>query len=168
MKIGDLALFLPVEKFNGWGAFNIEKSWYIIDRPPANPAAKYYLGVLTSLSHMPRLGESVYTCTASPWSSESGLGGMVTAINLARPVIAVENFQPGDLVLFLPTKSAKFWGAFNVGSPHYFLNPSTLVSRKDFLLGMITRVQEFVVESRTGESNIFGLKVGTKYFVCDL
>ncbi|KAJ3120100.1 hypothetical protein HK098_004878 [Nowakowskiella sp. JEL0407] len=40
-----------------------------------------------------------------------------------RNMISFYDFKVDDLVLFLPTKNPKAWGAFNVSKPYHFLHP---------------------------------------------
>lgn len=98
------------------------------------------------------------------------------AQELSRKRIAYQNFTVGDLCLFLPTRNdtsaSKPWAAFNVGSPHHFLNKESAMieqrKNRDWVLSRITSISEKVTNSAEGESgNPFNLPDGMRYFVLD-
>ncbi|KAI3405310.2 ATG11 [Candida oxycetoniae] len=97
--------------------------------------------------------------------------------------ISVNNFQENDLLLFLPTKvdrgsyvpdekSLQPWAAFNVGSPHYFLQNienHQLVGR-EWLIGRVKKISEYKVTEAEFESvaaNPFRLSVGVVWFLVE-
>jgi hypothetical protein len=91
----------------------------------------------------------------------------------AKDKIAFSNFGKGDLALFLPTRNAtaKSWAAFNISSPHHFLNvgshPSLeeQVKNREWIVARITKVDVDVVNTMVKpESNPFGLAEGITYY----
>ncbi|KAI9470107.1 MAG: autophagy-related protein 11-domain-containing protein [Benjaminiella poitrasii] len=80
--------------------------------------------------------------------------------------ITFRNFRVGDVALFTPSRNSpdgKPWAAFNINSPHYFLNsPET---SKEYVLARITAIREHVV---TGvDNNPYNLAEGATYYVVD-
>ena len=68
----------------------------------------------------------------------------------SRQKISYRQFGVGDLALFLPTRNAgsHSWAAFNVNAPHYFLDMRGVkVEGKDFLIGRIERIQDYIGEA---------------------
>lgn len=91
----------------------------------------------------------------------------------AKDKIAFSNFGKGDLALFLPTRNAtaKSWAAFNISSPHHFLNvhshPSMedQVKNREWIVARITHVDVDVVNTALKpNSNPFGLAEGITYY----
>ena len=86
--------------------------------------------------------------------------------------IAFRNFKPNDLALFLPTRNPKAWAAFNVNSPHFFLDITSderfaaRVSKREWILAYVTEIAFHRVDASVADSNPFGLAEGTKYYVC--
>lgn len=98
------------------------------------------------------------------------------AQDLSRKRIAYQSFAVGDLCLFLPTRNdtsaSKPWAAFNVGSPHHFLNKESAMveqrKNRDWVLSRITSISEKVTNSAAGEEgNPFNLPDGMRYYVLD-
>ncbi|ORX33486.1 hypothetical protein BD324DRAFT_639538 [Kockovaella imperatae] len=92
--------------------------------------------------------------------------------DLARTRISYNNFQRGDLCLFLPTKNvaAKAWAAFNVFAPHHFLKMTEAIRaqslNRDFILARIVDTEEAVAGG--GDyfaNNPYGLAEGLRYYV---
>lgn len=107
--------------------------------------------------------------------------------------VAVNNFQVGDLVLFLPTRidrgeddavhelELQSWTAFNIGAPHYFLRISKLntdsgakhvpdLRNKDWTVGKIKDITESKVTSenvKDEHANPFQLSVGITWYMVD-
>lgn len=71
---------------------------------------------------------------------------------LSRSKIAFQNFKPGDLALFLPTRDQNRepnpWAAFNVGAPHYFLKQKSefRLKEREWLVARISKIEERVVD----------------------
>lgn len=92
--------------------------------------------------------------------------------------LTIKNFQPNELVLFLPTMEEfhddqnlkiKQWAIFNIGSPHYFLKNTKDVELQDreWLVARISDIQEHTItEENLNDSlqNPFKLSVGVKWF----
>lgn len=99
--------------------------------------------------------------------------------------ISVNNFQPKDLALFLPTRVecdpgqlsdilVKPWAAFNVGAPHYFLRNSgsglTSIEGREWMVARITSVSESRVTHENYSDvtqNPFQLSVGILWFLVE-
>lgn len=86
--------------------------------------------------------------------------------------ISVNNFQEGDLVLFLPTQiddsdAVSPWTAFNIDAPHYFLNSSTDMRSKEWIVSRIASISEHTVtaENADCEANPFQLSVGVTWYM---
>lgn len=85
-----------------------------------------------------------------------------------RHRLALSNFEPGDLILFLPTRDPERlpnpWAAFNVNSPHYFLDPKNAeqLGGREYLIGRATSIVQYQAGSEP-KSNPFGLPKGTKW-----
>lgn len=90
----------------------------------------------------------------------------------AKDKLAFSNFGKGDLALFLPTRNAtaKSWAAFNISSPHHFLDvkshPSLeeQVKNREWIVARITKIDVDVVNSVRPDSNPFGLAEGITYY----
>lgn len=71
---------------------------------------------------------------------------------LSRSKIAFQNFKPGDLALFLPTRDQNRepnpWAAFNIGAPHFFLKQKKefQLEEREWLVARITKIEERVVD----------------------
>ncbi|KAG8843937.1 oligomeric, coiled-coil, peripheral membrane protein [Tulasnella sp. 330] len=90
----------------------------------------------------------------------------------AKNNIAYRNFVIGDMALFLPTRKAPAWAAFNVGSPHHFLKPDgrlkeQLKSRKWYIARIIS-VAPKVVDSADPNTNPYGLGHGVTYVALEV
>ncbi|GMM35813.1 autophagy protein [Saccharomycopsis crataegensis] len=104
----------------------------------------------------------------------------------SRGKIAVKNFKPGDLVLFLPTRDGDTskddgennstinqpWAAFNIGSPHYFLkeNNNINLNSRDWMVSRILSINEFRINSKNFddlEENPFRLSQGVTWYLID-
>ncbi|KAK9470075.1 autophagy-related protein 11-domain-containing protein [Dipodascopsis tothii] len=96
--------------------------------------------------------------------------------------IAFRSFAPGDLALFLPTRTqpsdggpalAQPWAAFNVGAPHYFLRerPEHELESRDWILGRIrateTRVAAAAAADAVINENPFELPAGVRWYLLD-
>ncbi|KAJ1018829.1 hypothetical protein NDA16_004634 [Ustilago loliicola] len=112
----------------------------------------------------------------------------VTKANAAaREKVAVRNFQPGDLALFLPTRNSnlasKPWAAFNISFPHFFLNAQGPLAEqlrtKEWIVARITTINDRVVpvasEAKAEEKGVtaedlnpFKLPEGVRYFLLDV
>ncbi|KAF9159474.1 oligomeric, coiled-coil, peripheral membrane protein [Actinomortierella ambigua] len=72
--------------------------------------------------------------------------------------IAFRNFKVDDLALFLPTRNSisKPWAAFNINSPHYFLQmtPSMAaqIKNREWIVARIHSITEAVVDRRLEQS----------------
>ncbi|KAK6333216.1 oligomeric, coiled-coil, peripheral membrane protein [Orbilia javanica] len=79
--------------------------------------------------------------------------------------IAYKSFKEGDLALFLPTRNqvTRPWAAFNVGAPHYFLREveGHRLKARDWLLARISRVEQRVVDLKSGGGGGAGSTVAT-------
>ena len=91
----------------------------------------------------------------------------------AKDKIAFSNFGKGDLALFLPTRNAtaKSWAAFNISSPHHFLNVAShpsldeQVKHREWIVARITQVDVDVVNTAAKpDSNPYGLAEGITYY----
>lgn len=90
----------------------------------------------------------------------------------AKDKLAFSNFGKGDLALFLPTRNAtaRSWAAFNISSPHHFLDvkshPSLeeQVKSREWIVARITKIDVDVVNSTRPDSNPFGLAEGITYY----
>ncbi|PRT56375.1 Autophagy-related protein 11 [Wickerhamiella sorbophila] len=89
----------------------------------------------------------------------------------SRNRLALLSFKPGDLVLFLPTRDSlqqpKPWAAFNVGAPHYFLDPKIAaeMQNKEYLIGRVKEITAYTVNASDPdpENNPFGLAEGVTW-----
>lgn len=100
--------------------------------------------------------------------------------------ISINNFNSGDLVLFLPTRIDNMnevklnhqpWAAFNVGAPHFFLNTANSsdssdghlnLSNKEWLVAKIVSINQYVVtESNVDnkDENPFQLSLGITWYL---
>lgn len=83
----------------------------------------------------------------------------------ASEKIAYKSFKEGDLALFLPTRNqvTRPWAAFNVGAPHYFLREveGHRLKARDWLLARISRVEQRVVDLKSGGGGGAGSTVAT-------
>lgn len=89
-----------------------------------------------------------------------------------RTKISMNDFQVGDLVLFLPTRidhklaaeAGQTWAAFNFGLPHYFLrvDPKHDLRDKDWMVGRIGSISSHTVGD--SDDNPFQLSEGVKWF----
>lgn len=102
-------------------------------------------------------------------------------IEASKKKIAVNNFEEGDLVLFLPTQIERSsasvdeeyitpWTAFNIDAPHYFLD----IDKKEnfgggeWFVGRITGIESREVTEanvHNKEENPFFLNVSTSWFM---
>lgn len=75
----------------------------------------------------------------------------------ASSKIAVKDFKPGDLVLFLPTREDDGeesellpWAAFNIGAPHYYLKEGHDLEGREWMVCRVGTIEEsggvFLVE----------------------
>lgn len=99
--------------------------------------------------------------------------------------ISMNDFQIGDLVLFLPTRidhmsefeeNFQLWAAFNFRSPHYFLKVYDdresgkeekfihNLKDKDWMVGRIVDITSHLVSEDSGEENPFQLSDGVSWF----
>ncbi|KAI8897515.1 hypothetical protein BC833DRAFT_649501 [Globomyces pollinis-pini] len=91
-------------------------------------------------------------------------------MNLGRR-ITFQNFQVGDLTLFVPTKNPQAWAAFHVETPNYFLDltshPSFLVrsKKREWILAFILKIQP-IVAGEDDDPNLIGLPKGMTYHQC--
>ncbi|SOV07388.1 related to ATG11 - required for mitophagy [Ustilago sp. UG-2017a] len=113
----------------------------------------------------------------------------VTKANAAaREKIAVRNFKPDDLALFLPTRNSnlasKPWAAFNISFPHFFLNAQGPLAEqlrtKEWIVARITKITDRVVPVADGakkddksaadsdDPNPFKLPEDVRYFLLDV
>jgi hypothetical protein len=143
---------------------------------------KFYLGVITNISSREwsaTVGGNVSFCTVKKWTSSDNIpvslasSQLISSRSVAlsgiyeeRRSVAVEGFREGDLVLFLPVRDGRVWGAFGLSCPHYYLDSCVDTSKRGYVVGRLTRVEEFT--SRKGEVNLYGVKEGTAYHVCDI
>ncbi|KAG0234848.1 oligomeric, coiled-coil, peripheral membrane protein [Actinomortierella wolfii] len=105
--------------------------------------------------------------------------------------IAFRNFKMDDLTLFLPTRNSisKPWAAFNINSPHYFLQmtPSMAaqIKNREWIVARIQSITEAIVDRRRdppsedssgstsagtqsiSPNNPFGLADGVKYYLLE-
>lgn len=93
--------------------------------------------------------------------------------------ISIKNFKVNDLVLFLPTTdediedkdiNSKPWVAFNIGSPHYFLN-KVKNYEKDYLIAKVTKIYQYKVteeNANDSEQNKYNLSIGLTWFLVDV
>ena len=89
-----------------------------------------------------------------------------------RTKISMNDFQVGDLVLFLPTRidhksaveAGQTWAAFNFGLPHYFLkvDPKHDLQDKDWMVGRIGSISSHTVGD--SDDNPFHLSKGVNWF----
>ncbi|KAL4073465.1 autophagy-related protein 11-domain-containing protein, partial [Scleroderma citrinum] len=92
----------------------------------------------------------------------------------AKGKIAFRNFSKGDLALFLPTRNSKVkhWAAFNVSSPHQFLQATGHMEEqlkfREWALCRITTITERVVSRDNPGSLQYGLDDGIKYYVMEV
>ncbi|CAK9441131.1 uncharacterized protein LODBEIA_P50000 [Lodderomyces beijingensis] len=101
----------------------------------------------------------------------------------AKNKISVNHFQENDLLLFLPTKvdrgsyvpkenAIQPWAAFNVGSPHHFLQSSNehRLEGKEWLIGRVKKITERKVDQENFESveeNPFRLSIGVTWYLVE-
>lgn len=94
----------------------------------------------------------------------------------ARNKIAFKGFKQGELALFLPTRDQSRdpnpWAAFNVGAPHYFLNPSPdhRLESREWLVARITKIEERVVDrarDKDRNANPFDLSDGLRWHLLE-
>lgn len=95
--------------------------------------------------------------------------------------LAMNNFQVGDLVLFLPTRIEldslqeneelpRPWAAFNIGAPHYFLRNSTNLQEKEWIVGRVLDIKQFKVDAENindKEHNPFNLSMGIVWYLVE-
>lgn len=102
-------------------------------------------------------------------------------IEATKKKIAVNNFEEGDLVLFLPTQieqssvsdSEEFttpWTAFNIDAPHYFLDIGQKANfgGGEWFVGRITDIESREVTEtnvHNKKENPFYLDVGTSWYM---
>ncbi|KAG9287564.1 hypothetical protein G9A89_019625 [Geosiphon pyriformis] len=88
--------------------------------------------------------------------------------------LAFQNFKIGDLAMFLPTRNttSKIWAAFNIKSPHYFLNPNDSINSqlrsRDWIVMRIVDIRECIADSADPASNPFDLPKGVKFYLLDV
>ncbi|UZJ52115.1 hypothetical protein CBS101457_001435 [Exobasidium rhododendri] len=104
--------------------------------------------------------------------------------NMLKEKITFRNFAIGDLALFLPTRnnSGKPWAAFNINSPHFFLNFTGTkeneslkesLQTKEWIVARIIKIECRVStagKQGTGEpdGNPFQLPEGVKFYLLDV
>lgn len=101
-------------------------------------------------------------------------------MELCKSKITVNNFAPGDLVLFLPVRiegavdeaqeSITPWTAFNIDSPHYLLDYDNYhsLSNKDWFVSRVKEITKHQVSDQTvgdRKQNPFALEVGNVWFM---
>ncbi|CAH6720632.1 autophagy-related protein 11 [[Candida] jaroonii] len=89
--------------------------------------------------------------------------------------ISMNDFQVGDLVLFLPTRiednendDSQPWAAFNIGAPHYFLNLKDI--GKEWIVARISHIEQFKVTEenfKDKSSNPYSLSIGITWYMVD-
>lgn len=89
--------------------------------------------------------------------------------------ISMNDFQVGDLVLFLPTRiednendDSQPWAAFNIGAPHYFLNLKDI--GKEWIVARISHIEQFkVTEENFNDKSInpYLLSIGITWYKVD-
>ncbi|KAJ8322990.1 oligomeric, coiled-coil, peripheral membrane protein [Batrachochytrium dendrobatidis] len=87
--------------------------------------------------------------------------------------VAFQNFKINDLVLFLPTRNPAAWTAFNVNTPHFFLDiqPNSVfadrIQQRGWILAYITGITDkTATDISLSPTNPFGLAEETRYHIC--
>lgn len=104
-------------------------------------------------------------------------------IEAAKKKIAVNNFEEGDLVLFLPTQierssvsvDGKYvtpWTAFNIDATHYFLDIDKKANfgNEEWFVGRITGIERREVTEENAQEkgeNPFHLNAGTSWYMVE-
>lgn len=115
--------------------------------------------------------------------NKSKIMEMNKLLNKTNSKITINNFQKGDLVLFLPTRierGSEFtqvkeneiqpWAAFNIGAPHYFLKMDQDISHREWMVGKVANIKESNVTHENlndKEANPFQLSVGVTWFLIE-
>ncbi|RLV93229.1 Autophagy-related protein 11 [Spathaspora sp. JA1] len=96
-----------------------------------------------------------------------------------RSKISMTGFTQDDLLLFLPTRiereqpeksNIRPWAAFNIGTPHYFLNVTDEIKDRDWIIARVKNITEFKVTEDTFDDitlNPFRLSVGVVWYLVD-
>lgn len=100
---------------------------------------------------------------------------LTKALKVQNGKISINNFQEGDLVLFLPTikdddadeRELTPWTAFNIDAPHYFLDVASqpTTSAKDWVVNRIVKIEAHEVTAGSDKKqNPYSLAVGDKWY----